>query len=151
MQIQLCEISQGSLCCSQGLTGIYKGLGPTVMKQGSNQAIRFFVMESLRARYTKGRPNQQVPYYMVALFGATAGGASVLGNTPVDVIKTNMQNGTYKSTVDCVKSIYRQDGIRGFYKGCLPRLNRVCIEVGLAFCIFDSIQSLFGKVWPTSK
>ena len=101
-------------------------------------------MESLRARYTKGRPNQQVPYYMVALFGATAGGASVLGNTPVDVIKTNMQNGTYKSTVDCVKSIYRQDGIRGFYKGCLPRLNRVCIEVGLAFCIFDSIQSLFG-------
>ena len=121
------------------------------MKQGSNQAIRFFVMESLRAHYTQGRANQQVPYYMVALFGATAGGASVLGNTPVDVIKTNMQVGTYKSSVDCVKAIFKQDGLKGFYKGCLPRLNRVCIEVGLAFCIFDSIQSLFGKVWPTSK
>jgi len=134
----------------EGLAGIYKGLGPTVMKQGSNQAIRFFVMESLRARYTQGRANQHVPYYMVALFGAVAGGTSVLGNTPVDVIKTNMQNGTYKSSVECVKGIFKQDGIKGFYKGCLPRLNRVCIEVGLAFCIFDSIQSVFGRVWPIS-
>ena len=121
------------------------------MKQGSNQAIRFFVMESLRARYTEGRPNQQVPYYIVALFGAIAGGSSVLGNTPVDVIKTNMQNGSYKSSLECIKAIFRQEGLRGFYKGCLPRLNRVCIEVGLAFCIFDSIQSFFGRVWPTSK
>ena len=33
---------------------------------------------------------------MVALFGALAGGASVLGNTPVDVIKTRMQSGQYR-------------------------------------------------------
>ena len=58
---------------SQGLSGIYKGVGPTVCKQGSNQAIRFFMMESLRGLYNGGDLSIQVPYYMVALFGAIAG------------------------------------------------------------------------------
>ena len=43
------------------------------MKQGSNQAIRFFVMESLRNVYTGGDLSQPVPYYVVAMFGAFAG------------------------------------------------------------------------------
>ena len=52
---------------------MYKGVGPTVVKQGSNQAIRFFVMESLRVVYTGGDLSIPVPYYVVALFGAIAG------------------------------------------------------------------------------
>ena len=34
-----------------GVSGVYKGLTPTIMKQGSNQAIRFFVVESLKEWY----------------------------------------------------------------------------------------------------
>ena len=155
----------------QGVGGVYRGLGPTVMKQGSNQAIRFFVMESLRNKYTGGDRAVAVPYYLVALFGATAGevlqiifidltfhssidycsvagGASVLGNTPIDVIKTRMQSGRFTSSWQCVKHLASNEGVRGFYKGCLPRLNRVCLEVALAFTIFDSVQNLFKNVWP---
>jgi len=137
-----------SIFRQEGVTGLYKGLGPTVIKQGSNQAIRFFVMESLRSWYTEGRADRSVPYYLVALFGALAGGASVLGNTPVDVIKTRMQSGQYRTSLDCIRHIASTEGVFGFYKGCLPRLNRVCIEVGLAFCIFDTVQGMFGRLWP---
>lgn len=38
-------------CLSPGLKGTYQGLTATVLKQGSNQAIRFFVMTSLRNWY----------------------------------------------------------------------------------------------------
>ena len=55
------------------MTGIYKGVGPTVCKQGSNQAIRFFLMETMRGIYTGGDLSIQVPYYFVALFGSIAG------------------------------------------------------------------------------
>lgn len=34
-----------------GLKGTYQGLTATVLKQGSNQAIRFFVMTSLKNWY----------------------------------------------------------------------------------------------------
>ena len=76
------------------------------------------------------------------------GGASVLGNTPIDVVKTRMQSGRYRSSLECVQHLARSEGVRGFYKGCLPRLNRVCLEVALAFTIFDTVQDLFKKVWP---
>lgn len=36
---------------SLGLKGTYQGLTATVLKQGSNQAIRFYVMTSLRNWY----------------------------------------------------------------------------------------------------
>ena len=53
-----------------------------------------------------------------------------------------------RTSGDCVRQIARAEGLTGFYKGCIPRLNRVCIEVALAFCIFDSVLSAFGRVWP---
>lgn len=61
------------------------------MKQGSNQAIRFFVMESLKDWYRGGDPNKKVNKLVVGMFGAFAGAASVFGNTPIDVVKTRMQ------------------------------------------------------------
>ncbi len=73
----------------EGFGGIYKGLTATIIKQGSNQAIRFFVMESLKAEYrviTKKPENAPVPILITGLFGLLAGAASVFGNTPVDVV-----------------------------------------------------------------
>eukprot|EP00092_Neocalanus_flemingeri_P028939 GFUD01031422.1.p1 GENE.GFUD01031422.1~~GFUD01031422.1.p1 ORF type:complete len:362 (+),score=63.20 GFUD01031422.1:70-1086(+) len=138
-----------SIIRNEGPFGLYKGFTPTVLKQGSSQAIRFSVMESLRSWYTGGDINKSVPKPFVAMFGAVAGGASVLGNTPVDVVKTRMQNGSYSSSVECARQVARNEGVRGFYKGCLPRMNRVCLEVGLAFVIYDTVMEVFKTVWPS--
>lgn len=61
------------------------------MKQGSNQAIRFYVMETLKDWYRGGDPTKPVNKIVVGCFGAVAGAASVFGNTPIDVVKTRMQ------------------------------------------------------------
>lgn len=44
----------------EGAGGLYKGVTATIMKQGSNQAIRFYVMESLREMYKGGDKNKEV-------------------------------------------------------------------------------------------
>lgn len=79
----------------KGLGGLYKGVTATIMKQGSNQAIRFFVMETMKDRYRQYRGDQvsglPVPKPLTGLFGIVAGAASVYGNTPLDVVKTRMQ------------------------------------------------------------
>lgn len=49
------------------------------MKQGSNQAIRFFVMETCKDWYRGGDPKKPVPKLVVGAFGAVAGAASVFG------------------------------------------------------------------------
>merc|ERR1712055_767025 len=126
----------------------YRGLAPTILKQGSNQAIRFSVMDTLRKWYTGGDHSKPVPKPLVAVFGALAGGCSVLGNTPLDVVKTRMQSGSYSSIVVCARQLAMREGVGGFYKGCLPRMNRVCLEVALAFCIYDTVMDMFKKAWP---
>ena len=75
----------------KGIKGTYQGLTATIMKQGSNQAIRFYVMETMKDWYRGGDSKKPVPKLVVGAFGAIAGAASVFGNTPIDVVKTRMQ------------------------------------------------------------
>lgn len=133
-----------------GLIGVYKGVTATIMKQGSNQAIRFYVMESLKDLYKGDDPKKPVPKLMVGAFGAVAGAASVFGNTPIDVVKTRMQGleaSKYKNTADCAMQLWKNEGPRAFYKGTVPRLSRVCLDVAITFMIYDSFMDLFNKFW----
>ncbi|KAH8232245.1 hypothetical protein KR032_002542 [Drosophila birchii] len=140
----------GQIVKAEGITGIYKGLTATILKQGSNQAIRFFVLESLKDLYKGDDPKKPVPKLLVGAFGVVAGAASVFGNTPLDVIKTRMQGleaSKYKNTAHCAMMIMKNEGPAAFYKGTLPRLGRVCLDVAITFMIYDSFMDLFSKVW----
>lgn len=136
----------------EGIRGTYQGLTATIMKQGSNQAIRFFVMETLKDWYRGGDSTKPVNKIVVGCFGAIAGAASVFGNTPIDVVKTRMQGleaSKYKNTLDCAIKIWKHEGFFAFYKGTVPRLSRVCLDVAITFMIYDSFMELFNKVWKT--
>ncbi|TRY96765.1 hypothetical protein DNTS_014490 [Danionella cerebrum] len=138
---------------TEGLRGTYQGLTATILKQGSNQAIRFFVMTSLRNWYKGDDPNKSIHPIITGAFGAAAGAASVFGNTPLDVIKTRMQGleaHKYKSTMDCALKIMRHEGAAAFYKGTVPRLGRVCLDVAIVFIIYEEVVKVLNKVWTTN-
>ncbi|EDW23972.1 GL23888 [Drosophila persimilis] len=140
----------GQIVKTDGIGGIYKGLPATVMKQGSNQAIRFFVLFSLKDLYTGRDKTKTVPKPLVGVFGAIAGAASVFGNNPLDVVKTRMQSldsARYKNTLDCAMQVLRQEGPMAFYKGTVPRLGRVCLDVAITFMIYDTIMDVFNLFW----
>ncbi|KOC62959.1 Tricarboxylate transport protein, mitochondrial [Habropoda laboriosa] len=133
-----------------GFRGIYQGLTPTILKQGSNQAIRFCIMETLKDWYRGGDSNVQIPKYVIGTFGAVAGAASVFGNTPIDVVKTRMQGleaSKYKNSLDCMLQIWKNEGPTAFYKGTVPRLSRVCLDVAITFMIYDSFMDIFNRIW----
>ncbi len=76
-----------------GLAGTYKGLTPTILKQGSNQAIRFFIYTNLKRYFQEGDNSKDIGNLRTFCIGGIAGAASVFGNTPIDVVKTRMQVG----------------------------------------------------------
>lgn len=135
----------------EGISGLYKGAPPTVIKQGSNQLMRFYVMETLREWHRDGDKNKKTPKLLVGAFGFIAGAVSVFGNTPFDVIKTRMQSleaAKYKSTVDCAVQIWKNEGPSAFYKGTVPRLSRVCLDVSITFMVYEIVMDLFNLAWP---
>ena len=97
-------------------------------------------METMKDWYRGGDPSKKIPKLLVGLFGGIAGAASVLGNTPLDVVKTRMQSldaARYKNTLDCAKSVELlvQYAVR-CVQMCLP----CCIELdtskkGLLCCL----------------
>ena len=134
---------------TEGLAGCYQGLGPTILKNGSNQAIRFWVLLSLQDLYRGGDENKRVPKLWTGLFGAAAGAASAFANMPVDVVKTRMQGleaVEYKNSLHCARLVLRREGPKAFYKGTVPRLSKVCIEVALAFVVYESVVDLLNTI-----
>lgn len=134
----------------EGIGGVYKGLTPTIIKQGSSQAIRFFVVESCKELYTADDPKKPIPKLLVGAFGAVGATVSVYANTPIDVIKTRMQGleaAKYKSTVDCAVKIWRNEGPTAFYKGVVPRLFRSGLDVAITFMVYETITDWMNTFW----
>ena len=57
-----------SIVKQEGISGVYKGVTATIIKQGSNQAIRFYVMETLRELYKGDDPNKHTPKVVVGMY-----------------------------------------------------------------------------------
>jgi len=139
-----------TIIAQEGFRGCYKGLSATLAKQGSNQMIRFGVMDSLKAWHVE-RTGSGPNIIYTAIYGGLAGAASVLGNTPIDVVKTRMQgldSGKYKSSIDCFMQILKKEGPMALYKGTLPRMSRVVLDVALVFVIYEEVLKVLDRVAP---
>lgn len=122
-----------------GIRGLYQGLAPTIMKQSSNQAVRFVVFADTKKALSPYMNNKIV----VDLFaGGFAGFCSVMANNPVDVIKTKMQqkDGIGKTIGSTAREIYASRGFMGYYSGVVPRLSRVVLDAALTFSIFHQLK-----------
>lgn len=140
-----------TIIAQEGLGGIYKGVSATIAKQGSNQMIRFGVMDTLKARHVEKNNGERPGILYTALYGGIAGAASVFGNTPIDVVKTRMQgldSGKYKNSMDCFMQIVRKEGPRALYKGTLPRMSRVVLDVALVFVIYEEVLKVLDRMAP---
>lgn len=94
LKVKLINANQGffrgtaNVIRAEGIGGIYKGLPATIGRQASNQGIRFFTFNELKRVMLERSESKQLHPLQALLGGMTAGVCSVLGNNPIDVIKT---------------------------------------------------------------
>jgi solute carrier family 25 citrate transporter 1 len=149
-----------SILRESGIRGIYQGLIATILKQGSNQGLRFMFFNKYKemlADYSKKKNGKAIPLnpLQALLGGMMAGCFSTLGNNPFDVVKTQMQGKDaakkYKNTLDCFVKIWQEEGLRGYYKGVVPRLGRVVPGQGVIFMSFETVQEVVERNFFTKK
>lgn len=61
--------------------------------------------------------------------------------------KGTVQKDVYYTTIrETASNIWKNEGIRGFYKGCLPSLMRIFPNSGLFFLLYETTHHLLDKI-----
>ncbi|KZT71732.1 mitochondrial carrier [Daedalea quercina L-15889] len=139
---------------AHGIAGIYKGQVVTLWRESLGYGIYFLAYEKLM-QYEMTRKSirrDQVNPANAVLFGAAAGYALWAIIYPIDMIKSRMQTDgfspaegqKYKSTLDCVRTVWRTEGIGAFTRGLGPTLIRSPFANGATFLGFELAMRLLS-------
>ncbi|XP_077385317.1 solute carrier family 25 member 55a isoform X1 [Festucalex cinctus] len=123
---------------TQGIQGLYKGLGATLMRDVPFSVVYFPLFANLN-RLGQPSAEQSSPFYWAFLSGCAAGSAAAMVVNPCDVVKTRLQSlnkgsaeETYSGVVDCVSKILHKEGPSAFLKGAGCRALVIAPLFGIA-------------------
>jgi adenine nucleotide transporter 17 len=103
-----------------GLLGLYRGLGPSVAALIYANFVYFFAYRLLGGGGGKAAAGRRA-----LLVPALAGALNVLASCPVYVLSTKLRTSVRGSWTECARSVLREDGLAGFWRGLLPSLALV--------------------------
>ncbi|URE45240.1 Mitochondrial substrate carrier family protein [Musa troglodytarum] len=137
-----------AICRDEGIKGLYKGLGATLLGVGPSLAISFSVYETLRSHWQLKRPHDSAVLVSLAS-GSLSGIASSTVTFPLDLVRRRKQleGAAGRSRVyttglfGTFRHILRTEGVRGLYRGILPEYYKVVPGVGIAFMTFEALKS----------
>jgi solute carrier family 25 citrate transporter 1 len=133
----------------EGVLALYKGGAPTLLRQSTNQMIRFpiFVGASEYLKKLQKYPHDQaLPTWQNLSVGGFAGMISTIINTPFDTIKTHLQKqGNNKGLLGTLGHIYKEGGLRAYWAGVVPRTVRVVPGQAITWAVFAYVAALLGE------
>ncbi|KAH3686429.1 hypothetical protein WICPIJ_002608 [Wickerhamomyces pijperi] len=134
-----------------GLRKLYAGLIPVSLRQASNQAVRLGCYNHIKTTIqsiSNTPASQPLSSGLTFIVGAFAGIVTVYTTMPIDTVKTRMQalgaEGKYKNTLDCFCKIYKEEGLKVFWKGATPRLGRLVLSGGIVFTIYEKVLQVLA-------
>ncbi|KAJ5664043.1 Mitochondrial carrier protein [Penicillium longicatenatum] len=125
-----------------GITELYRGLVSTMMKQSATSAVRMgtynMLKETIKANGIKTN--------MLTTFGigAVAGVITVYATQPFDTIKTRAQGVQGAGIMEASRSVIKDYGIRGFWKGSSMRLGRLLLSGGIVFSVYEEVSAILS-------
>ena len=127
----------------EGVRGYYRGLGPALLRDLPFSAMAFSLYNQYKRFLTE--MFGEGPYVSMAS-GGLAGFTATLITQPFDIIKTRNQfshiageqGHNYKNTAHAFRTIYQQEGLKGFATG----LNIRIVERTIAFsCVWFTYET----------
>lgn len=112
------------IVAQEGLSGLYRGLAPNIIGNGVSWGLYMFWYQSLKNLSGDESPSS---LHALALAGA-AGAATSLMTNPIWLIKVRLQSqpfdapDRYLGVAHCMRTIYREEGLSGFWRGIVPAL-----------------------------
>jgi ornithine carrier protein len=140
---------------TQGILGFWHGQLGTLIRETGGSAAWFGSYEGVKLgflRYDKSLQNpNDIKIWQQLLAGATAGMAYNFIFYPADTIKSRMQTeettnaATARMTfLRTGKELWKQQGLKGFYRGCGITVFRAAPSSAIIFSIYEGLRRQFG-------
>ncbi|XP_061359574.1 mitochondrial arginine transporter BAC2-like [Gastrolobium bilobum] len=141
-----------SIWKKEGLRGVYRGLGITMMRDIPSHGFYFWTYEYMREQFHPGcRKSGQESLNTMLIAGGLAGVASWICCYPFDVIKTRLQAQTlsslkYSGIFDCFKKSIKEEGYVVLWRGLGTAVARAFLVNGAIFSAYEiTLRLLFNN------
>lgn len=139
----------------EGVKGLYKGVAPNVWGSGSGWGCYFLFYNSIKSWIQAGDSQQQLGPSLHMLAASEAGILTLLVTNPIWVVKTRLclqyesgvsaaKENSYKGMFDGLTKIYRNEGLRGLYRGLVPGMFGV-IHGALQFMTYEEMKEFYNR------
>eukprot|EP01083_Nonionella_stella_P168829 571141_1 len=132
---------------NEGISGLWKGWPPALIRQGVYSGIRMGLYEPIRDSILSDEQragSAHIPFWKMFFSGGLAGGIGSGVATPIDLVKVRFQAdvaGTrYKNTLDAFVTIFREEGLRGSFTGAAPAMQRAVLVNAGELASYDYIK-----------
>jgi solute carrier family 25 carnitine/acylcarnitine transporter 20/29 len=128
---------------NEGIRGIYRGFGISVLRDAPAHAFYFGTYEYLREKLHPGcRENCEESVSTMFIAGGLVGISSWIFNYPTDVIKTRLQAQTsssmkYKGILDCTLKIIKEEGSIVLWRGLGATIARAFVMSSAIFPVYQ--------------
>ncbi|XP_010527931.1 PREDICTED: mitochondrial uncoupling protein 3 [Tarenaya hassleriana] len=133
----------------EGVSGLYKGLSPAIIRHLFYTPIRIVGYENLRGFVVEDGGSLPLP--TKALIGGVSGVIAQVVASPADLVKVRMQadgrlmgqglQPRYSGAFHAFTNILQSEGIRGLWKGVFPNIQRAfLVNMGELAC-YDHAKS----------
>jgi hypothetical protein len=142
----------------EGIAGVNKGVNAVALRQCTNWGSRmgFARLTEDLIRQVRGKREGEMLGALDKVFSSSVGGALATWNQPIEVIRVEMQsmakdtanpNRPAKLTIwNTAKFIYKENGIKGLYRGVTPRIG---LGVWQTVCMVSFAD--YVKAWVKGK
>lgn len=145
---------------SNGVSFLFRGLGPSLLRDVPFSAIYWLSYESLKVYRQPCTNAGSSGFFSYFVSGAISGMLAAIVTCPFDVIKTHRQielgevtskHRISSSTWSLLRNLYRSKGLPGLYAGIGPRITKVAPSCAIMISTYEVGKNVIHEWRKASK
>jgi dicarboxylate transporter 10 len=142
---------------TDGVSGLYRGLSASLLRQLTYSTARFGIYEELKTRAARSSGGREAPFPVLMAMAAGSGFVGGIAGNFADVINVRMQHDAalppaerrnYRHALDGMTRMAHEEGVRSWFRGWLPNASRAAVMTAGQLASYDIFKRLLLQYTP---